>query len=57
MFGGRRLVRLDTERPVTLDDVIIRVNENFSLAMHLDYDEANACSFKKGDVGYIVKGE
>lgn len=55
--GDSVSVRLDTERPVTLDDVIIRVNENFSLAMHLDYDEANACSFKKGDVGYIVKGE
>ncbi len=55
--GDSVRVRLETERPVTLDDVVIRVNDNFSLAMHLDYDEANACSFRKGDVGYIVKGE
>ena len=37
------------------DDVIIRVSEKFSLAMHMDYDEANACSYKKGDMGYIIK--
>ena len=48
-------VRLETERPVTIDDVIIRVSEKFSLAMHMDYDEANACSYKKGDMGYIIK--
>lgn len=47
-------VRLDTARPVTIDDVVIRVSENFSLAMHLDYDEANACGYEKGDMGYIV---
>lgn len=45
----------ETERPVTIDDVIIRVSEKFSLAMHMDYDEANACSYKKGDMGYIIK--
>lgn len=48
-------VRLATKRPVTIDDVIIRVNKDFALAMHLDYDEANACQYKKGDLGYIVK--
>ena len=25
---------------MTIDDVIIRVSEKFSLAMHMDYDEA-----------------
>lgn len=52
--GDSVAVRLDTERPVTIDDVIIRVNEKFSLAMHMDYDEANACLLKKGDLGHIV---
>ncbi|MDR0530623.1 MAG: phosphate propanoyltransferase [Oscillospiraceae bacterium] len=32
-----------TERPVTLGRVAIRVSENFSLALHIDFDEANAC--------------
>lgn len=35
-------VRLHTRRPVTLDGVAVRVNENFALAMHMDFDEANA---------------
>ena len=53
--GDSVSVRLETERPVTLDEVIIRVDRNFSLSMHLDYDEANACSFRKGDTGYIIR--
>ena len=36
--------------------MLIRVNRDFSLAMHLDYDEANACSFRQGDTGVIVSG-
>lgn len=54
--GDSVSVRLDTGRPVTLDEVLIRVNRDFSLAMHLDYDEANACSFRQGDTGVIVSG-
>ena len=53
--GDSVAVRLETERPVTIDEVIIRVSDKFSLAMHMDYDEANACSYKKGDLGYIIK--
>ncbi|MGN0204966.1 MAG: phosphate propanoyltransferase [Coprococcus sp.] len=53
--GDSVAVRLETERPVTIDDVVIRVSEKYSLAMHMDYDEANACSFKKGDMGYIIR--
>lgn len=52
--GESVAVRLDTPRPVTIDDVVIRVSEDFSLAMHLDYDEANACGYEKGHMGYIV---
>lgn len=47
-------VRVDSKRPVTFDDVVIRVNENFSLAMHIDFDEANACLLEKDTKGYIV---
>lgn len=53
--GDSVAVRLETVRPVTIEDVIIRVSKDYALAMHLDYDEANACSFKKGDLGYIIK--
>mgnify|MGYP004444003777 FL=1 len=48
-------LRIETDRPATIDDVVIRVNKQFSLAAHLDYDEANACGYKKGHIGHIIK--
>lgn len=48
-------VRIDSVRPLIFDDVVVRVSENFSLAMHIDTDESNAaCAF--GEIyGEIVK--
>lgn len=48
-------VRLESDRPVTIEEVVVRVSDKFSLAMHLDYDEANAARFKKGGSGYIIR--
>lgn len=48
-------VAFDTERPVTLDDVLIRVDESFTLEMHIDTDEANASKISTGDCGKVVK--
>lgn len=47
-------LRALTARPLVFEDVCVRVNENFRTYAHLDYDEANACGFRKGDVGLIV---
>lgn len=47
-------LRMDTGRPVEFSDVVVRVSEKFSTAAHLDYDEANACGFQKGDLGRIL---
>jgi len=44
-----------TERPVIFKDVLIRVNDEYSLNMHIDYDEANACLFSKGDKAKLIK--
>ncbi|WP_066720105.1 ethanolamine utilization phosphate acetyltransferase EutD [Clostridium sp. Marseille-P299] len=48
-------VKVFGERPVILEDVDVRVNKNFSTAMHIDYDEANACGFNKNTKGLILK--
>lgn len=48
-------VKLNTERALVFDNVVVRVNPNFAAAMHIDTDESNAaCAF--GQVyGEIVK--
>ena len=43
-----------TQRPVIFEDVAVRVHRDFRRAAHLDYDEANACGFRKGDLGRII---
>lgn len=47
-------VRMGDGRGAILDNVKIRVDESFSLEMHIDTDEANACSVKQGDTAYII---
>ena len=52
----KQTVRLQTytQRPVIFEDVVIRVSEDFATYVHLDYDEANACGMKPGDLGRIL---
>ena len=57
-FGvrDRQVVRLQTltDRPVIFEDVVVRVNPEYEAAVHLDYDEANACGLNTGDLGRIL---
>nr|WP_325196577.1 phosphate propanoyltransferase [uncultured Oscillibacter sp.] len=53
--GEKLKVEVGTERPVTFDDVVIRVRDDFALAMHIDLDEANACAFQNGEAGRLVQ--
>jgi len=46
-------VMVEGERGITFDEVLIRVDKNFRLAMHIDTDEANASGIKTGDTGFI----
>ena len=57
-FGvkDRQVVKLRTytERPCIFEDVVVRVSPDFAPYAHLDFDEANACGFRKGDLGRIL---
>ena len=48
-------LRCFTARPAVLEEVEVRVSPKFSTVVHIDYDEANGCGFKKGDRGLILK--
>ena len=52
----KQVVKLQTYtgRPVVFDDVVIRVSPEFRTFVHLDYDEANACGYRPGDLGRIL---
>ena len=52
----KQIVKLQvyTQRPAIFEDVLVRVSKDFATYVHLDYDEANACGFQKGDLGRIL---
>lgn len=57
-FGvkDKQTVKLQTytDRPLVFEDVLVRVSKDFATRVHLDFDEANACGYKQGDLGRIV---
>lgn len=52
--GDMVSVRMGDERGALLEQVKIRVDESFTLEMHIDTDEANACQVKQGDLAVII---
>jgi len=46
-------VRVEGDRELIFGDVVVRVNPNFRLAMHIDTDEGNAASIRTGMIGFI----
>lgn len=57
-FGvkDKQVVKLQTytDRPLVFGDTVVRVSPSFATYVHLDYDEANACGFRPGDLGRIL---
>ncbi len=53
--GDRVDVVMKTDRPLTFNNVIVRAGDGHSLAMHIDFDEANACGLGKGGRALICK--
>ena len=50
-------VQIISERPVTFDNVVIRVNSEFRFKMHIDFDEANAALVSGFTLGKIIRQE
>ena len=52
----KQVVKLQTftDRPLVFENVLVRVHKDFRGAVHLDFDEANACGLSCGDVGRII---
>ena len=49
-------VKLNTDgRSLIFDDVVVRVSNTYSLAMHIDTDESNAAMCGKEQYGEIIK--
>lgn len=47
-------IKVFGDRPVIFEDLDVRVNKNFKTAVHIDYDEANACGYTKNSMGLIL---
>ena len=52
--GQKVSLKTYTGRPLIFENVPVRVKPDFATYAHLDYDEANACGLKDGDLGRIV---
>ena len=49
-------VKVDSEgRSLIFGDVVVRVNDSYALAMHIDTDESNAAGCKPGQMGEVIK--
>ncbi|NLM70390.1 MAG: phosphate propanoyltransferase [Synergistaceae bacterium] len=52
--GDSVSVRVAGERPVVFEGVLVRVSPDYRMAMHIDYDEANACGWSAGVRGWMI---
>ncbi len=48
-------VKVDGERALIFDEVVVRVSDKFALAMHVDTDESNAAALSGTVYGTIIK--
>ncbi|MDU3526325.1 phosphate propanoyltransferase [Clostridium sp.] len=48
-------VKINNDREIEFHNVLIRVDESYTLEMHIDADEANAANVSKDDYGYLLK--
>jgi propanediol utilization protein/ethanolamine utilization cobalamin adenosyltransferase len=54
--GDRVRVKLQSQRPMILEDVLIRVSDQYRKELHLDLDEANAALIDSESYGVLMEG-
>ena len=47
-------LKVDGEKPGTLENVYVRINDSFAYEVHLDTDDANAFLIKNGDEADLI---
>ncbi|NNC88347.1 MAG: phosphate propanoyltransferase [Akkermansiaceae bacterium] len=48
-------MKVHGECPVTFDNIVVRIDESFSLEVHIDTDEGNACGLKPDTFCELIK--
>jgi len=52
--GARVRVKVQSQRPIVFEDVLIRVSDHYRKELHLDIDESNAALISSSDQGVLV---
>lgn len=52
--SAKVVVRVDGERPVVFENVVVRVRNDYKLCLHLDTDEGNAAGINKAGEGILI---
>ncbi len=50
-------VEIESDRKVTFKEVPVRISEKYMPAMHIDFDEANACGYRIGTEAFVLCGQ
>lgn len=48
-------IKVDGERGLIFDNVLVRVSPSYALEMHVDVDEGNGCGVKNGTLVELIK--